>query len=456
MSEEKKHEHWSSRWFFMLAAVGSAVGLANIWRFPYTTGENGGGAFVFVYLAAVFIIALPLVMSEFLLGRRGQACPTVSMQRIVDEAKASPYWRVVAYGGIVSTTLILSYYCMFGGETMVYAWKNISGQFAGATAETSAQISSGYSGSWLTMFAGHTLFIGITIWISSEGISHGVERAVKYMMPALFLILFLMVVYAMVEGEFAATLAYLFAPDFSELSSDVVIDAFGQAFFSVSLGATTLMAYGSYMQRRDPIGSSAVFVVSADTVVALLAGLAIFPVLFAHGLNAAAGPTLVFETIPLAFGNMPGGAIVGTLFFILLAFAALTSSISMLEVPVSWLDSKPHWTRRQAAFTWGAGAWLLGLLPVLSFSELSAFHPLGVFGVEMTFFDLFDYLVSNIMLPLTGLVLALFVGWVLPKSLTREELGGEANPFWFAVWLNLVRFVAPVVLVVLFASLVFF
>lgn len=453
MEAIKTQEHWSSRWYFMLAAVGSAVGLANIWRFPYTTGENGGGAFVFIYLAAVFVLALPLVVAELLLGRRSQASPVEGMKRLVHEAKASRFWALFAYGGLLSTTLILSYYCMIGGETVVYAVKTLVGQFRGASAETAAGISAAYNASWLMVLGGHTLFLGLTIGISARGITAGVERAVKFMMPLLFLILLVMVVYAMFEGAFSRTLAYLFTPDFSEITPDVVIDAFGQAFFSVSVGATTLMAYGSYLRRQDPLASSALFIVSVDTLVALLAGLAIFPIVFAFGLDAAGGPGLVFETVPLAFGNMPGGAIVGALFFILLAFAALTSSISLLEVPVAWLSSKGRWTRKRAALAWGALVWLLGLLPVLSLNKLATFHPLGIFGVERTFFDLFDYAASNILLPVSGVMMALFVGWVLPLSLTRAELVPGKALWWFPIWRTLLRFVVPVVLLLVFISL---
>ena len=353
MQSNEKHENWSSRWLFVMAAVGSSVGLANIWRFPYTTGENGGGAFVFIYIAAVFFLALPLVIGEFMLGRRGQDCPPEALKKVIKEANASPFWVIIGYMGIFTASLILSYYSMIGGETIYYAFANLFGNFSQINTEEAAAISSGFNGSWFTVLIAHTMFMGITVTISARGISGGLETAVKYMMPMLFIILIGMVVYAAFAGEFATAVAYLFTPDFSRITPSVVIEAFGQAFFSVSVGATTLMAYGSYLSKNDSITDSAAMVVTADTLVAILAGLAIFPIVFAFGLDAGGGPALVFETVPLAFGNMPGGIIFGTLFFVLLAFAAITSSISMLEVPVAWLASKDNWSRKKSAIVSG-------------------------------------------------------------------------------------------------------
>jgi NSS family neurotransmitter:Na+ symporter len=271
----------------------------------------------------------------------------------------------------------------------------------------------------------------------------------------LFIILIGMVLYAAVAGEFAIAVAYLFTPDFSRINPNVIIEAFGQAFFSVSVGATTLMAYGSYLQRNDSISDSAAMIVSADTLVALLAGLAIFPIVFAYGLDAGGGPGLVFETVPLAFGNMPGGIIFGTLFFILLAFAAITSSISLLEVPVAWLASKDSWSRKKAAVVSGLVIWVIGFLCVLSLNKLSGFYPLGFVGVERTFFDIFDYLTSNIMLPITGLLMAVFIGWVVPQAISREELKVLTTNRWYQGWMIMMRYGVTAVLGIVFYNLVF-
>ena len=455
MQQSHEHENWSSRWLFIMAAVGSSVGLANIWRFPYTTGENGGGAFVFVYIASVFFLALPLVIGEFLIGRRGQDCPTNSLKKLVIESQASSFWVIIGYMGIFTASMILSYYSMIGGETIFYAVKNMLGTFQGVSPEEATSISNGFNNSWLSVLGAHSLFMVITIYISANGISGGLEKAVKFMMPLLFLILVGMVIYAMAAGEFTAAAAYLFTPDFSRLNAGVIVDAFGQAFFSVSVGATTLMAYGSYLKRSDSISDSAAIIVSADTIVAVLAGLAIFPIVFAYGLDAGGGPGLVFETIPLAFGNMPGGLIFGSLFFILLAFAAITSSISMLEVPVTWLTSRDNCSRKKAAIVSGLVIWVLGFLSVLSLNKLSGFHPLRFAGIEQTFFGIFDYLTSNIMLPLTGLMTALFVGWVLPEAVTREELKVLNKSHLYHGWMIMLKYGVTLVMGIVFYNLVF-
>jgi NSS family neurotransmitter:Na+ symporter len=455
MHTEQKHENWSSRWVFMLAAVGSAVGLANIWRFPYTAGENGGSAFVLIYIGAVFLLALPLVLSEMLLGRRGQENPPKTMRLLVEQAKASRMWIILGFSGVISTSLILSFYSTIGGETVIYAIYSLLGKFKQQTAEQISALSAGYAGSLPLVLTGHSIFLGTTTWICARGVSSGLENAVKYLMPLLLFILILLVIFAAYSGEFIRALQYLFSPNFSRLSSNVVLEAFGQAFFSVSVGATTLMTYGSYMKRRDPIASTAAIVVTADTLVAILAGLAIFPLVFAHGLDTAGGPSLVFNIMPLSFAKIPMGFIVGTLFFLLLAFAALTSSISMLEVPVAWLKDKPQWSRSKAAVVCGGFVWLLGLLPALSLNLLADFRPLQSIGFGGTFFDLFDYLTSNILLPLVGILISLFTGWVLPKAIFLEELSEECYPIVLTLLLWLLRVFVPIVLAVVLFSLIF-
>ena len=453
MQKTTQHEHWSSQWLFIMATIGASVGLANIWRFPFATGENGGGAFVLVYLAAVVFLALPLLIGELMLGRRGQASPTRTLLALAKESDSSRYWVVLGYSGVITAIIILSYYCMIGGETFIYAAKNLLGNFVNIEVAESLKISADYNASWLAVLGGHTLFVLVMVSISAQGVSGGLEKAVKYMMPALFIILIGIVIYAGVAGNFKQALIYLFSPDFSKISASVVIEAFGQAFFSVGVGVTILMAYGSYMHRDDSVTNASLLVVTADTLVALLAGLAVFPIVFAYGLDPGGGPSLVFESIPLAFGHMPGGRLFGTLFFVLLAFAAITSAICLLEAPVAWLSNKDGWSRKQAALVSGLMVWLLGLLPVLSMNYLVDFYPLLSFGIERTFFDLFDYVSSNILLPMGGLFTAIFIGWVLPNKISMEELKVLETHHWFKFWMFLLRYVVPLVLFIVFISL---
>ncbi|MBT8049800.1 MAG: sodium-dependent transporter, partial [Gammaproteobacteria bacterium] len=300
-----------------------------------------------------------------------------------------------------------------------------------------------------------TIFIGATIVISARGIRGGVERAVKLMMPALLVILVLMVGYAMSVGEFQRAVDFLFTPDFSKVDASVFLAAAGQAFFSVSVGLTALVAYGSYIRRDTAIPQSALVIVGVDTVVALLAGLAIFPIIFAFGVEPDAGPGLVFITLPIVFAGMPGGGFFGALFFLLLLFAALTSSIGMLEAPVSWLAERTRLGRTGAALAAGGVSWSLGILAALSFNVLGDVHPLG--GVPLfagkTFFDLFDFMVVNLMMPLGGILIAIFVGWRIKGRFSRAELYGDRSTPWFGAWRFLLRWFAPVVLTGIFLDM---
>lgn len=449
------HEQWSSRWGFMLAAMGSAVGLANIWRFPYAAGMNGGGAFVLVYIGAVLTLALPLLMAELLVGRRGQASPPNSIAAVARESGASSHWIKMGYAGSIAVVLILAFYSVVGGWALTYVAKMASGSFAGLSGEAVAAEFDNVTASPFGMLLSYSLFLGITVFISSHGIQKGVERTVKLLMPTLFFMLVAMVVYSAVVGDFSAAVSFLFAPNFEQITPQIVLDAFGQAFFSISVGLTNLMAYGAYLKRDIRIPSSCAIIVGADTLVALLAGLAIFPIIFAHQLEPASGPGLVFMTLPIIFGSVSGGAILGALFFVLLVFAALTSALSMLEAPVAWCSDKLSWSRKKSAISVGLLVWSLGILCVLSFNVLKGVHPLG--GIEyfstMTFFDLFDFVTTRIFSPVIGACIALFVGWAVSRAITAEELNTNAEAFSYKAWLASVRYLVPVVLAALCYSL---
>lgn len=448
-------EQWSSQWGFVLAAMGSAIGLANMWRFPYTAGVSGGGAFVLIYLGAVLTVALPLLMAELLVGRRGQATPTLSIARVGAESGASRRWTLMGYGGLLAAVLVLAFYSVVGGWTLSYVVLSAGGSLQGQSAEALQTLFEGLSASPGWMLLAYTVFLGMTVTISSFGLQSGVERTVKLLMPALLLMLLGMVLYAVMTGDFARGLAFLFVPDFNSITPAVVLDAFGQAFFSISVGLTNLMAYGAYMNRQTSIVRSSAVIVGADTLVALLAGLAIFPIIFAHQLEPAGGPGLVFMSLPIVFGSVSGGMLLGSLFFLLLSFAALTSALCMLETPVSYLVDQRHWRRRPATLAVGAVVWLLGLSCVFSFSYLAGVHPLGGFAYfeSMTFFDLFDFAVTRLLAPLIGACIALYVGWALSRRITAEELALQEGALYW-LWLLSVRFAVPAVLATLCYSLV--
>ena len=444
---------WSSRFAFMMAAVGSAVGLANIWRFPYSVGVGGGSAFVLVYLGAAVLLALPLVIAELTIGRRGKGAPPTAIRNVARESGLSPNWGWMGvilggFGGIIA----LSFYSVVGGWTMAYALESARGTLQGVSIEGAQQAFGALNDNPWTLLAWFSVFIGATILISARGVNAGVERAVKLMMPALFVLLLLMVGYAARVGDFARALEFLFTPDFSKLDTSIVLSAFGQAFFSVSVGLTALVAYGAYIRRNMSIPQSALIIVSIDTLIAILAGLAIFPIIFAFGLEPDAGPGLVFITLPFVFGDIMGGQLFGTIFFVLLLFAALTSSIGMIEAPVAWLAERTRLGRTGAALLAGGISWSLGVLAVLSQNRLSDYYPLDGIGIfaGKTFFDLFDFLVINLMMPAGGILVAVFLGWRVKQRFSREELYGDSPSFWYGAWRFLLRYFAPLVLTGIF------
>lgn len=440
------HGQWSSRLAFVLAATGAAVGLGNIWKFPYMTGANGGGAFVLIYLACVLAIGLPVFMAEAMLGRRGRRNPINTMRLLSEEESGGTWWQLVGWMGVIAGILILSYYSVIAGWTFSYAIDTVRGVFVAADSTTVTEHFSALMASPWQLVFWHTLFIVLTVYVVGRGVEQGLEKAVKYLMPALFALLLVLVGYSMTTGYFMQGLTFLFEPDFSQVTAQTVLDAMGQAFFSLSLGMGAIMAYGAYLPDDASIAETSFTVVLADTSVALLAGMAIFPIVLLNGLNPGAGPGLVFQTLPLAFGHMPGGVIFGTLFFVLLIFAAWSSSIGLIEPAVARLVENHRLTRPRAAALIGVVVWVLGLLTVLSFNKLS--HVTFLAG---SIFDNLDFLTSNILLPLGGLLIALFAGWVMCKSSTVDELE-MGTGFRYRAWHFLTRFVAPLALVFIFLN----
>ncbi len=438
------HGEWSSRLAFVLAATGSAVGLGNIWKFPYMAGENGGGAFVLVYLLCVACVGVPVMMAEVLLGRRGRRNPLETMATLAREEGRSAHWRWLGGMGIVAAFLILSFYSVIAGWTLAYVFRTAGGVFDGATATTVNRVFAALVADPERLLAWHTIFMGMTMIVVARGVRGGLERAVRFLMPALFVLLIVLVGYALNSGRFDEGLRFLFAPDFGRLTAAVVLAAVGQAFFSLSLGMGAIMIYGSYLPHGASIARTSMTVAAADTAVALLAGLAIFPILFAEGLHPDQGPSLIFKALPLAFGHMPGGAFFGTLFFVLLVFAAWTSAISLLEPPVTWLVENRGMSRVRATVWAGVVTWLLGLCTVFSFNLWSGWRPLAAvpgFAAKGVF-DIIDFFGSDVLLPLGGLLISVFAGWVMARASSAEELGLGESP-GYRVWRFLVRYVTP-------------
>jgi len=423
---------------FILAVTGSAVGLGNIWKFPYVAGQNGGGAFVIVYLLCVFLIGMPVMMSEILIGRRGRRNPVATMALLGEEEGSSRRWQYVGLLGVIAGILILSYYSVIAGWTLAYIVKSVSGVFTGATAETVAAQYDGFVGDWRLVTLCHTLFMSLTIFVVARGVERGLEQAVKFMVPALLLLMLVLLGYSMTSGHFGDGLAFMFTPDFDKLTWGSVLAAMGQAFFTLSIGMGAVMAYGAYLPEETSIIGASTAVVVADTLIALLAGLVIFPLVFANDmLDPGAGPELVFKTLPWALGQMPGGAFFSTLFFILLSFAAWTSALGLVEPAVAWLVEHYNRTRAQAAVIIGGLIWVLGFGTVLSFNVLA-----DVKFFKGTVFENLDHLTNNIMLPLGGLFIAVFAGWVMCRNSTADELGGAGLAY--KLWRFLARFVVPV------------
>ncbi|WP_303290092.1 sodium-dependent transporter [Marinobacter sp. SS5-14b] len=441
---------WSSRLAFILAATGSAVGLGNVWKFPYVTGENGGGAFVLVYLLCIAIIGIPIMMAEVFIGRNGRHNPITSFRLVAERNLSSPGWRISAIVGMLAAFIILSFYSVIGGWAASYIGHAAMGDFAGATAESVGALFGGLLASPMKLLAWHSIFMALVILVVSQGLKGGLERAVTILMPALFILLLLVVGYATTTGHFGQAVSFLFTPDFGALTMKGVLVALGHAFFTLSLGMAIMMAYGSYLGRDISIGRTAVSVAIMDTVVALLAGLAIFPIVFANGLEASEGPGLIFVTLPLAFGNMPMGDLFGTLFFVLLLFAAWTSGISLLEPVVEWVEEKTSMSRTGSAIVAGGLCWALGIVSILSLNVWSDVAPLGMFAAfeGKTMFDLLDYFTANVMLPLSGLLTAVFVGWFVAKESLKSDLALQGGAF--SLWFNLIRFVTPVAVAIVF------
>ena len=432
---------WIGKWTFILAAAGSAVGLGNIWGFPYKAGTNGGGAFVLIYLGCILMIGLPIMMAEIIIGRRARKSPVNAMKNGAIESGASPKWQIVGWGGLLSGILILSFYSVLAGICINYIGIAAMPNTDISSFEQYAQV----TGSPSTLFFWHSIFIGMNIAIIASGVIAGIERMVRLLMPMLFILMIVMLINAMINGDFNAGLAYLFTPDFSKVSPETFLSAMGQAFFSLSLGMGSIMCYGSYMRKSEDIFKTSLTVASLDTLIAILAGLAIFPMIFAYGMEPQQGTGLVFKSLLTIFIEMPLGNIIGPAFFMLLSIAALSSAISLLEPSVAYFEENKIVSRSAAAIILGLIIWFVGIGSILSMNSWENEYFLG----ERNFMDSIIYLTFNILMPLGGMLVAIFAGWFFKPQLAMEELSA-ANINIFRTWRFFIKYISPVLVAAVF------
>ena len=446
----KNQEQWSSSYGFLLASVGFAVGMGNIWRFPFVTGQNGGSAFLIIYLACALLIGLPLLITELTIGRRGRSSAPGSIIKVAEESHASKSWGKVGSLGVFCAFIILSYYSVISGWTLDYFFRAASGSLEGIDAKRSIEMFSSLNNNpWRLLFWNTVIYL-LVFLVVRKGVQAGIERAVKILMPALFVILVIMMLYSSLTGDLKSTIRFLLEPDFSKVTYTTVLQAMGQAFFSIGIGWGTLIVFGSYLPNEFSIPRSSVTLIFADTLVAILAGFAIFPLVFGYGLEINSGAGLAFETLPLAFGQMPAGNIFGALFFLLLITASLSSCIGIAESVVSWVKEKMGLERTKGILLTAFAAWSLGFLSIMSLGSWSDFYPLDLISLfeGKTIFDTLDFMAANVLLLIGSMLLSVFLGWFASEQLIYDETGIKKASH-FKLFQTMVRFVAPIVLFVI-------
>ena len=436
---------WTSSLTFVIAAAGSAVGLGNIWKFPYIAGVNGGGAFVLVYLLIIFLIGAPLMAAEILIGKSTQCSPVKALKHFMGEKTP---WRLVGLLSVVTSFAILSFYSVVSGWTLHYLILSLKGSFSGQSPETISGMFDALYGDGTKNLFWHFVVMAIVTFIGFRGVKRGIERSTVFMMPVLIFLLLILLGNSLTSSGAKEGIHFLFYPDFSKLTGEAILEAMGHAFFTLSLGMGTMITYGSYLPKENSLAKPVISVVFADTAIALLAGLVIFPIVFSHGLEAGAGPGLVFQTIPIVFSKIAGGGVLSVLFFLLLFIAALTSAISMFEVAVAWAIDGGHMKRRRASIVIGVVIFAFGILSALSGGALS--H-ITIPGIEKNIFDSLDYLVTNWALPLGGFFTIVLVGWFLPADVCRAEFKQNAPIWWsFRVFRTFCRYVTPIGILIVF------
>ena len=445
LQQKGMHGAWASRWTFIMAATGSAVGLGNMWKFPYVAGSNGGGAFVLIYLGCILLIGVPVMMAEVLIGRHGRQSPINSMREAVADSGADSRWQLVGWLGVLAGMLILSFYSVIAGWALDYIFLMSSGDLQGINGAVASDKFSELLSDPGRLIMWQSIFMVLCVAVVVGGVKKGLGIAVETLMPLLFLMLLLLLVFSILKGNFSAAASFLFSFDVDALTWRGVLEAMGQAFFTLSIGMGAIMAYGAYMPQNANIGKTILIVALFDSSVAIISGLIIFSIVFATpGIEPTEGPGLMFISLPVAFGSMPGGLLIGAIFFVLVSIAAWSSAISLLEPCVAWLMEAKNIGRARANIVIAGTAWMLGLGSVFSFNIWADYKIAG-----FTFFDFLDFLTANIMLPISGLLITLFVGYVLKKDVINFEMEGTSKEV-LALWQVTIRYIAPAAIAVVF------
>ena len=444
----QNREQWGSKLGFILAATGSAVGIGNIWKYPSIAGQNGGGAFTLVYLVCIFIVGLSIVVAEFVIGRKTQLSPVGAFEKLAPNSN----WKWVGFLGVASAFVILSFYGVVGGWILKYIIDSISGGFSNLSGnpEVAGAVFDSFVTSSFSPILYQVLFMGFCIFVIVQGVKGGIEKWSKIMMPLIVVLLAVLAVRGMTLAGGMKGISFLFNPRFEDLTASAIVLALGHSFFTVSLGMGTMITYGSYLSDKENLTSSTVYVVMFDTMIALLVGMVIFPAVFAMGLEPTEGPSLVFSVLPTVFTSMPMGQVVSVIFFTLLAIAAITSGISLLEVVVAYFIDQRGWERKKTVMIVGFGIFMFGVPSGLSFGVMSDFKLMN-----MTFFDHVDNVASNYLLPLGGMLTAIFVGWIWGTKNASEEIKKEENVFgfpWVQCWEFLIRYITPVAVGIVFLA----
>ncbi|HBF88423.1 MAG TPA: sodium-dependent transporter [Bacteroidales bacterium] len=443
--ESSGRDGFTSKFGVLAAAAGSAIGLGNVWRFPYLMGQNGGAAFLIIYLGIVLGIGVSVMLSEFIIGRSAGQNAYGAFKKLSPKKP----WFLVGFMGIVAAFVILAFYSTIAGWTLEYIYLSAVDAFSGKSSDDLQSIFVSFTQSDIRPLIWQLIFMAITAWIVYLGIQKGIEKYSKILMPSLFIILLILCVRSLTLENASVGLNFMFNPDFSKIDSSVILNALGQAFFSLSVGMGALITYGSYVNKSNNLSNTSFQVSIADTLVAILAGVVIFPAVFSFGLDPKEGPGLAFVVLPNIFQQMTGGVFFAVLFFLLLAIAALTSTISVLEVVVAYFIEELKMSRLKATIISSFSISIIGVFCTLSFG---AFRNFKIF--EKTIFDLMDFFASNILLPLGGLLIVVYVGWFLNLSLVKSEVTNEGTlkGRFFGVFIFIIRFVAPLAIMLVFLN----